>query len=114
MLSISLSSSSSSSVRIYWKEKLGEGEFGTVVKGELADSIYKTEVAVKMLKEGHSDDEMINLISELEVMKRIGKHQNIINLIGCCTQNGMCVCVLNINVFFIIPQIAFHYQDHYG
>ncbi|XP_075585894.1 fibroblast growth factor receptor homolog 1 isoform X3 [Dermatophagoides farinae] len=74
--------------KIYWKEKLGEGEFGTVVKGELADSIYKTEVAVKMLKEGHSDDEMINLISELEVMKRIGKHQNIINLIGCCTQNG--------------------------
>ncbi|XP_075680869.1 uncharacterized protein LOC113797385 isoform X2 [Dermatophagoides pteronyssinus] len=75
-------------VTIYWKEKLGEGEFGTVVKGELSNSIYKTEVAVKMLKEGHSDDEMINLISELEVMKRIGKHRNIINLIGCCTQNG--------------------------
>ena len=68
---------------------MGEGEFGTVVKGELSNSIYKTEVAVKMLKEGHSDDEMINLISELEVMKRIGKHRNIINLIGCCTQNGI-------------------------
>lgn len=78
------------------KEKLGEGEFGIVVKGEINNSIEKNAVALKMLKDGHSDDEIINLISEMEVMKRIGKHKNIINLIGCCTQDGQC-CLLSLS-----------------
>jgi len=31
---------------------------------------------------------MVDLVSEMEVMKIIGKHVNIINLLGACTQNG--------------------------
>lgn len=31
---------------------------------------------------------MMDLVSEMEMMKMIGKHINIINLLGCCTQNG--------------------------
>lgn len=31
---------------------------------------------------------MMDLVSEMEMMKMIGKHINIINLIGCCTQDG--------------------------
>ena len=30
----------------------------------------------------------MDLVSEMEMMKIIGTHQNIINLIGCCTQEG--------------------------
>ncbi|CAH1731189.1 unnamed protein product [Aphis gossypii] len=45
-------------------------------------------VAVKMLKDGHTDSDMIDLVSEMEIMKMIGKHLNIINLLGCCTQDG--------------------------
>ncbi|KAA0194578.1 hypothetical protein HAZT_HAZT004636 [Hyalella azteca] len=30
----------------------------------------------------------MDLVSEMEMMKIIGTHQNIINLIGCCTQDG--------------------------
>jgi serine/threonine protein kinase len=45
-------------------------------------------VAVKMLKDGHTDTEMMDLVSEMEMMKMIGKHVNIINLLGCCTQDG--------------------------
>ncbi len=53
-----------------------------------------TEVAVKMLKEGHTDQDMIDLVSEMDMMKMIGRHINIINLLGCCTQNGhLCVIV---------------------
>jgi serine/threonine protein kinase len=39
-------------------------------------------VAVKMLKEGHTDGDMIDFVKEMEVMKMIGKHMNIINLLG--------------------------------
>lgn len=38
--------------------------------------------------EGHTDTEMMDLVSEMEMMKMIGKHVNIINLLGCCTQDG--------------------------
>ncbi|KAK6635683.1 hypothetical protein RUM44_000937 [Polyplax serrata] len=70
---------------------LGEGAFGKVVKAE-AQGIIKqgvtSVVAVKMLKEGYTDAEMMDLVSEMELMKMIGKHINIINLLGCCTQDG--------------------------
>lgn len=73
------------------KNVLGEGEFGLVMKGEAHDMDKmgsSTIVAVKMLKEGHSDQDVQALVSEMEVMKMIGKHKNIINLLGCCTQGG--------------------------
>ena len=43
-------------------------------------------VAVKMLKEGHTDQDMIDLVSEMDMMKMIGRHMNIINLLAVCTQ----------------------------
>jgi serine/threonine protein kinase len=41
-----------------------------------------------IIAEGHTDTEMMDLVSEMEMMKMIGKHINIINLLGCCTQEG--------------------------
>ena len=41
-----------------------------------------------LFPEGHTDTEMTDLVSEMEMMKMIGKHRNIINLLGCCTQGG--------------------------
>ncbi|VEN52700.1 unnamed protein product, partial [Callosobruchus maculatus] len=72
-------------------KNLGEGAFGKVVKAEamnLLKSGTTSTVAVKMLKEGHTDNEMMDLVSEMEMMKMIGKNINIINLLGCCTQGG--------------------------
>lgn len=72
-------------------KSLGEGAFGKVVKAEFMGLLkvgVNAIVAVKMLKEGHTDNEMLDLVSEMEMMKMIGKHINIINLLGCCTQNG--------------------------
>ena len=45
----------------------------------------KTVVAVKTLKECASKMDYDNLLKELEIMKSVGKHENIINLLGCCT-----------------------------
>ncbi|XP_065218556.1 hepatocyte growth factor receptor-like [Planococcus citri] len=70
---------------------LGEGEFGRVVLSEalgIIDENITTTAAVKMLKETHSDADMIDLVSEMEIMKLIGIHPNILRLLGCCTQNG--------------------------
>uniref|UniRef100_A0A7N6AE74 Fibroblast growth factor receptor 4 n=1 Tax=Anabas testudineus TaxID=64144 RepID=A0A7N6AE74_ANATE len=72
---------------------LGEGCFGQVVRAE-AYSINKdcpdqaTTVAVKMLKDDATDKDLADLISEMELMKVMDKHKNIINLLGVCTQDG--------------------------
>ncbi|GAB6024923.1 hypothetical protein CHUAL_010028 [Chamberlinius hualienensis] len=77
--------------KLVLKELLGEGAFGVVMRGEATGLMINEEwsvVAVKMLKDGHDDKEMADLVSEMEMMKNIGKHVNIINLLGCCTQDG--------------------------
>ncbi|XP_028854732.1 fibroblast growth factor receptor 3 isoform X5 [Denticeps clupeoides] len=72
---------------------LGEGCFGQVVMAE-AIGIDKEKpnkpltVAVKMLKDDATDKDLSDLVSEMEMMKMIGKHKNIINLLGACTQDG--------------------------
>jgi serine/threonine protein kinase len=93
---------------------LGEGAFGRVIQGWAYCTVIKEDVlhmegnietvvtggqlvimpsvkepavvAVKMLKEGHSDADLIDFVKEMEIMKMIGKHANIINLLGVCTQ----------------------------
>uniref|UniRef100_A0A672RWR7 Fibroblast growth factor receptor n=1 Tax=Sinocyclocheilus grahami TaxID=75366 RepID=A0A672RWR7_SINGR len=72
---------------------LGEGCFGQVMRAE-AYGINKenqdqvTTVAVKMLKDDATDKDLADLISEMELMKVMDKHKNIINLLGVCTQDG--------------------------
>ena len=80
-------------LRVETKENVRslDGNLETVEpRGELviAPSAVKRPAmfAVKMLKEGHTDAEMIDFVKEMEMMKMIGKHINIINLLGVCTQ----------------------------
>ncbi|XP_014883927.1 fibroblast growth factor receptor 1-A isoform X1 [Poecilia latipinna] len=72
---------------------LGEGCFGQVMMGEVLGLDKEkpnrvTKVAVKMLKSDATEKDLSDLISEMEMMKIIGKHKNIINLLGACTQDG--------------------------
>uniref|UniRef100_A0AAY4E3J1 Fibroblast growth factor receptor n=1 Tax=Denticeps clupeoides TaxID=299321 RepID=A0AAY4E3J1_9TELE len=79
--------------RLVLGKPLGEGCFGQVVMGE-ALGLDKDKpsrvikVAVKMLKSDATEKDLSDLISEMEMMKMIGKHKNIINLLGACTQDG--------------------------
>lgn len=41
-----------------------------------------------MCKADATEKDLSDLISEMEMMKMIGKHKNIINLLGACTQDG--------------------------
>ncbi|KAK7139981.1 hypothetical protein R3I94_012563 [Phoxinus phoxinus] len=79
--------------RLTLGKPLGEGCFGQVVMAE-AIGVDKEKpnkpltVAVKMLKDDGTDKDLSDLVSEMEMMKMIGKHKNIINLLGACTQDG--------------------------
>lgn len=76
-------------------EPIGEGAFGIVYKADAYGLIPNTdriEVAIKMLKNGHTESDLRDLVTEMEVMKKVqgGRHthKNIINLLGCVTQDG--------------------------
>ncbi|XP_065209640.1 fibroblast growth factor receptor 1-like [Planococcus citri] len=70
---------------------LGEGQFGKVVEGKVSGLLQQnvvTTVAVKMLKNSHTDADMVNLVTEMQLMKIIGRHENVLRLLGCCTLDG--------------------------
>ncbi|CAB3239449.1 unnamed protein product [Arctia plantaginis] len=68
---------------------VGEGAFGQVWRAQAIDIAGKKgeqTVAVKTLKENASEKEKIDLLQELLVMKNLGYHPNVVQLIGCCTE----------------------------
>lgn len=71
---------------------LGQGAFGRVIKAE-AEGIdefnYKTTVAVKMLKEDADMEQRKALMAELKILIHLGKHLNIVNLMGAVTTNAI-------------------------
>ncbi|KAK3587515.1 hypothetical protein CHS0354_003657 [Potamilus streckersoni] len=71
-------------------ETLGEGAFGRVDKAELLNVTRDGEIttkiiAVKKLKDMATEDERRSLYKEIEAMKEIGSHPNIVSMVGCCT-----------------------------
>jgi len=85
-------------------EKLGQGAFGRVVRGTAFNSKFRPnlgctspltiaspesepiEVAIKMLHDDYMDSNVLDLVKEIEIMKIVGGHVNIVNLLGACTQ----------------------------
>lgn len=45
-------------------------------------------VAVKTLRENAGERERSDLLQELEVMKMLDPHPNVVRLLGCCTEKG--------------------------
>lgn len=71
--------------------KLGEGAFGMVYEGlakDMGNQFGLVKVAVKMMREDFSDSNVYDFVKEMEIMKHIGRHSNVIQLLGLCTQNG--------------------------
>ncbi|XP_060068333.1 tyrosine-protein kinase Mer-like [Ylistrum balloti] len=79
---------------------LGEGAFGKVVKAELVipgkdgKEMKKVIVAVKMLKDRPDTVEKRSLLKEIEAMKQLGHHPNIVSIIGCCTKTDNQICLI--------------------
>eukprot|EP00794_Sanderia_malayensis_P003807 gene3807-4334_t len=76
---------------------LGKGAFGKVCLAYAHGIIGENEdiaVAVKQLKEGASDNEASEFLQEIEFMKGIGVHENVLGILGCCTkQQPLCLIV---------------------
>lgn len=68
---------------------LGQGRFGKVMMARALNvsGIGKWEmVAVKTCRDSASDVEKEDLYQELEIMRSIDKHPNIVSYLGCCTK----------------------------
>ncbi|KAF7410024.1 hypothetical protein HZH68_004405 [Vespula germanica] len=76
--------------RLKLGKQLGSGAFGVVMKAE-AQGIYEDEaittVAVKMVRRTTDPTYVRALASELKIMVHLGKHLNVVNLLGACTKN---------------------------
>ncbi|GBP03773.1 Vascular endothelial growth factor receptor 1 [Eumeta japonica] len=71
-------------------KQLGSGAYGVVFKAEargIINAEESTTVAVKMVKKTADNMYIKALISELKIMIYLGKHINILNLLGACTKN---------------------------
>ncbi|XP_076327113.1 proto-oncogene tyrosine-protein kinase receptor Ret-like isoform X2 [Tachypleus tridentatus] len=86
--------------KLILEEKLGEGEFGKVVRakawGVNGHKGYTT-VAVKMSKGNGSSSEQQDLYSEFNMLKEVS-HPNVIKLLGACTEKD--------GPFYIIVEYA--------
>ncbi|XP_032668208.1 LOW QUALITY PROTEIN: vascular endothelial growth factor receptor kdr-like [Odontomachus brunneus] len=76
--------------RLKLGKQLGSGAFGVVMKAEaqgicLSETV--TTVAVKMVRRTTDPTYVRALASELKIMVHLGKHLNVVNLLGACTKN---------------------------
>ncbi|XP_050425220.1 tyrosine-protein kinase receptor torso-like [Adelges cooleyi] len=78
------------------EEQLGRGHFGVVRKG-----LVKTEatgeypVAVKSLQGRPSSRDMDMFLGEILLMQKVGKHPNIVSMVGCCVDvNSRCMLIV--------------------
>lgn len=76
--------------RLYIRQKLGKGSYSEVWQAK-AEGILgrpgQRMVAVKMLREEYTSEEEQYLYKDLEVMKLLQPHPNIILLLGCCSRS---------------------------
>ncbi|XP_011879664.1 PREDICTED: mucin-12-like [Vollenhovia emeryi] len=92
---------------------LGQGNFGQVWKAE-ADDLTGHQgttrlVAVKTVKEGASDREKEDLDRELEIMKQLGSHPNVVTLLGCCTEKEPHYLILE---YVMYGKLLAYLRDH--
>lgn len=69
---------------------MGSGAFGVVMKAEaqgISEEEAVTTVAVKMVLRTNNATYVRALASELKIMVHLGKHLNVVNLLGACTKN---------------------------
>ncbi|XP_063232269.1 uncharacterized protein LOC134536479 [Bacillus rossius redtenbacheri] len=68
--------------------EVGKGAFGQVFLAQaecLGGVPGRLAVAVKTLRPQASDEESEEFLAEIAMMKRVGRHPNVVAMLGCCT-----------------------------
>nr|XP_012229230.1 PREDICTED: vascular endothelial growth factor receptor kdr-like isoform X1 [Linepithema humile] len=76
--------------RLKLGKQLGSGAFGVVMKAEalgICKNEMVTTVAVKIVRRTTDLTYIRALSNELKIMIHLGKHLNVVNLLGACTKN---------------------------
>jgi len=76
---------------------IGKGAFGQVAQGkasQLRGREETTTVAIKMLKDDATEKERKDLLSELELMKKLKPHPHVIKLLGCVTESDPLLVII--------------------
>jgi len=76
---------------------IGKGAFGQVAQGkasQLRGREETTTVAIKMLKDDPTEKERKDLLSELELMKKLKPHPHVIKLLGCVTESDPLLIII--------------------
>ncbi|XP_074100379.1 PDGF- and VEGF-receptor related isoform X2 [Cotesia typhae] len=76
--------------KLKFGKQLGSGAFGVVMKAEaqgICEGESNTTVAVKMVRRSTESTYIRALASELKIMVHLGKHLNVVNLLGAYTKN---------------------------
>jgi Protein tyrosine and serine/threonine kinase len=66
---------------------LGKGAFGTVFSG----SYRGTPVAVKMLHEGFTDEQLNAFYDECEIVAALGRHENVVGFLGMAAEPAVMI-----------------------
>lgn len=66
-------------------QEIGHGHFGTVYKGILENEYVEMAVAVKKLTKTPTSEDIRKFILEINIMKSVPKHRNIVSILGHCT-----------------------------
>ncbi|XP_019863318.1 PREDICTED: fibroblast growth factor receptor 3-like isoform X1 [Amphimedon queenslandica] len=83
--------------KLSFEGELGSGAFGTVKKARVAGIKGDTNekvVAVKMLKCLPSEEDMRDIITEFNILKHVGRHDNIVGLLGASEHNGQLLVIV--------------------
>ncbi|XP_049839278.1 mucin-19-like isoform X1 [Schistocerca gregaria] len=92
---------------------LGQGNFGQVLKAEIDDicgGIGSTRlVAVKTVKEDASQRDKDDLLREMEIMKTLGAHPNVVTLLGCCTEQEPHLLIME---YVMYGKLLAYLRDH--
>ncbi|XP_041356821.1 angiopoietin-1 receptor-like [Gigantopelta aegis] len=75
---------------ILTEEQLGNGQFGLVKKGFIKmHRGVKVPVAIKSLKDNASEKDKRDFLNELTILRKVGKHANVVCLVGACHIRGV-------------------------
>ncbi|XP_068752084.1 proto-oncogene tyrosine-protein kinase receptor Ret-like [Montipora capricornis] len=89
--------------QVDFKEEIGRGAFGKVLRGiyrespgievfcksrtPIVDFKEGKTVAVKVLGDNEDQDARNQFLEEIELMKAIGSHKNVVSMLGCCVNS---------------------------